>query len=301
LREDQPDLISTWMYHADLMGGVAARLAGGIPVVWGLRQSDLGREGNKRQTILIAKMCARLSRWLPESIICCSESSRRAHTALGYAAEKMIVIPNGYDPGIFRPDSAARAAIRKELQLSNETPVVGLVARYDLQKDHHNFVRAASLLHQDRPDVHFVLCGHGVDWENKQLTMWIEEAGIRSQFHLLGSRSDIPRLTAAFDIACLASFSEGFPNVVSEAMSCEVPCVVTDVGDAALIVGETGLVVPPRNPAALATALRKMVDLGPESRSHLGMAARQRILEQFDLKQIVPRYETLFQELVRGE
>jgi glycosyltransferase involved in cell wall biosynthesis len=289
------------MYHADLIGGIAARLAGGIPVAWGLRQSDLSREGNKRLTILIAKMCARLSRWLPDSIICCSEASRKAHTALGYAAEKMVVIPNGYDLGMFRPDSAAREAIRKELQLSNETPVVGLVARFDPQKDHCNFVRAASLLHQDMPDVQFVLCGHGVDWENTQLTTWIEEAGIRSRFHLLGSRNDIPKLTAAFDIACLASFSEGFPNVVSEAMSCGVPCVVTDVGDAALIVGQTGIVVPPKNPDALATALRKMVDLGPEGRSHLGMAARQRIIEQFNLPQIVARYETLFQELVRGE
>lgn len=300
LREDPPDVISTWMYHADLIGGLAARLAGSIPVAWGVHNGNLSRKGNGYLTVFIAKTCARLSRWLPEKIICCSESARQAHAALGYEAKKMVVIPNGYELETFRPDSAARAAICKELQLSNEALIIGLVARFHPQKDHHNFIRAASLLHQDRPDVHFVLCGHGVDWENRQLTMWIEEAGIRSRCHLLGIRDDIPKLTAAFDIACLASFSEGFPNVVNEAMSCEVPCVVTDVGDAALIVGQTGIAVPPRNPAALAAALRNMVDLGREGRNQLGMAARERIKENFSLPLVVKQYESLFEELACG-
>ena len=298
LRQDQPDVVDTWQYYADLAGGLAARLAGGIPVVWGIRHCDLSIEGNTRALLLTAKACARLSRWLPDRIICCSEASRKVHTALGYVAEKMMVIPNGYDLEAFRPDSAARESIRQELQIPQEAPVIGLVARFHPQKDHRNFVRAASLLHQDRPDVHFVFCGQGVDWENRQLTTWIEEAGIRSRCHLLGLRNDIPKLTAAFDIASLSSFGEAFPNIVSEAMSCGVPCVVTDVGDAAQIVGETGLVVPPKNPVALAEAWRKMLDFGRESRNRLGMAARQRIMEQFNLSQIVDRYQSLFEELV---
>ena len=297
LREDPPDLISTWQYHADLIGGVAARLAGSIPVAWGIRQSDLSREGNGRLTLLTARMCAGLSRWLPRTIICCSEASQQVHAALGYAAEKMVVIPNGYDLGTFRPDSAAREAIREELRIPEDAPVIGLVGRFHPQKDHRNFIWAAGLLHKDRPMVYFVLCGQDVNWENAELTRWIDEAGIRKRIYLLGRRDDIPQITAAFDIACLSSFTEGFPNIVSEAMSCEVPCVVTDVGDAAQIVEQTGLVVPHRNPAALAAALRKMVDLGREGRNQLGRDARQRITEQFDLPQIVARYESLFQEL----
>lgn len=302
LREDQPDLISTWMYHADLIGGIAARLAGGIPVVWGIRQSDLNHEGNSHLTYLTVKICGSLSRWLPAKIICNSEAGRKFHVELGYASEKMVVIPNGYDLGTFRPDSAARETIRKELQLSNEVPIVGLMARFHPQKDHPNFVLAASLLHQDRPDVHFVLCGHGMDWENTKLTKWIEEAGIRSRFHLLGLRNDVPKLIAALDIACMSSsFGEGFPNVVSEAMCCEVPCVVTDVGDAAYIVGNTGRVVEPRNPNALAKALLELIELGPEGRSQLGIAARQRISEHFDLPKVVKQYESLFEELACGK
>jgi glycosyltransferase involved in cell wall biosynthesis len=302
LREDRPDLISTWQYHADLIGGLAARLAGSIPVAWGIRQSDLSREGNGNLTFFTVRTCARLSRWLPRKILCCSEASRQVHTALGYVADKMVVIPNGYDLGTFRPDSAARKSIREELRIPEGALVIGLPARFHPQKDHRNFILAAGSLHKDRPEVYFVLCGDKINWETEELTRWIDEAGIRKRVYLLGRRDDIPKITAAFDIACLSSsYGEGFPNIVSEAMSCEVPCVVTDVGDAALIVGQTGLVVPPRNPAALAAALRQMVDLGQEGRNQLGMAARKRITEQFDLPQIVARYESFFQEFVYGE
>ena len=302
LRQDPPDLIQTWMYHSDLVGGLAARLAGGIPVVWGIRQSNLDPEASSRLTFLTMKTCALLSRWLPDRIICCSEASRQVHTALGYAAEKMVVIPNGFDLETCRPDSVARESVRKELQIPEDAPVIGLVGRFHPQKDHRTFVQAARLLHHDRPDVCFVLCGADVSWENHDLARWIEEAGIRKRAYLLGERDDVPRLTAAFDIASSSSsFGEGFPNVIGEAMSCRVPCVVTDVGDSARIVGQTGMVVPPRNPAALAEAWCKMVDLGREGRSQLGMAARQRIKEQFDLPQIVAQYECLFQEVACGE
>ncbi len=298
LRQDQPDIVQTWQYYADLAGGIAARLAGGIPVVWGIRHSELGVEGNKRILLLTARTCARLSRWLPDRIVCCSEASRRVHTSLGYDHEKMVEIPNGYDIECFKPDPEARELVRKELQISQDTPVIGLVARFHLFKDHRNFVQAAKFLHRDRPDVHFVLCGFGITWENNELSAWIEEAGIRSRCHLLGLRDDIPKVTAAFDIACLSSFGEAFPNVVSEAMSCGVPCVVTDVGDAARIVGETGIVVPPKNPAALAEAWRKMLDLGSEGRRRLGVVARERVKKQFSLLQIVDRYQELYEELV---
>jgi glycosyltransferase involved in cell wall biosynthesis len=302
LRQDPPDVIQTWMYHADLVGGLAARLAGGFPVAWGIRHSDLSTETSSRLTHLTVKMCAHLSRWLPDRIICCSEASRQVHTAIGYAADKMVVIPNGYDVETFRPDSGARASVRKRLAISEDAPVVGMVARFDPQKDHRTFIRAAQLLHRDRPDAHFLLCGDEVTWENQELARWIDDAGLRTRCHLLGRRDDeIPNLTAALDIASLSSaYGEGFPNVVSEAMSCGVPCVVTDVGDAALIVGQTGIVVPPSNPEALAAAWRKVLGLGCEGRRHLGIAARQSIRERFDIAEVVGRYQHLAEELAEG-
>jgi glycosyltransferase involved in cell wall biosynthesis len=300
LKEDRPDMISTWLYHADLIGGLAAKLAGGIPVAWGIHQSDLSYEGNKWLTLQTVKACAYLSCWLPTRIICCSEASWRAHAAVGYATKKMIVIPNGSDLITFKPDSVARESVRKEFAIPEGAPLIGLVGRFHPQKDHHNFVQAAALLHRDSPDVHFLLCGEDVTWSNPQLTSWIQEAGIRERCRLLGRREDIARLTAALDIATSSSFGEAFSNVIGEAMACGMPCVVTDVGDSALIVGQTGRVVPPRNPNALFAALRELVKLGREGRSQLGIAARQRIKEHFDLPDIVARYQNLYQEVVNG-
>ena len=298
IRKDRPDLIQTWMYHADLVGGLASKLSSGCPVAWGIRQSDLAPNGSKYLTRMTAKMCARLSHWVPTRIVCCSEAAREVHMALGYAADKMLVIPNGMDLSMFRPNPEAASAVRAELHIPADAPIVGLAARFHAQKDHRGFVRAAGRLHADHPDVHFVLCGNEVTWTNAQLVRWIDEAGIRHVSRLLGRRDDVPRLTAAFTLSTTASsFGEGFPNVVGEAMACGVPCVVTDVGDSARIVGETGRVVPPNNPAALAAAWRDIIDLDQEAKQRLGRAARQRIRDHFDLPSIVTRYENLYAEM----
>lgn len=297
LRRDRPHVVQTWMYHADLLGCLAARLAGRIPVVWGIHQSDLSLAGNRYLTLITVKICAYLSRWLPKQIVCCSEASRQAHQGVGYAPEKLVTIPNGYDVEIFKPDPLSRQMIRKELDVPDNVTVVGMVARAHPQKDHPNLFQAARVMLRKRRDVCFVLCGRDVSWDNEEFTAYIDPADHRN-FRLMGQRDDIHRVTASFDIATLSSFGEAFPNVISEAMSCAVPCVVTDVGDAALIVGETGIIVPPRNPDALADAWSEMMDLGTEDRSKLGRAARERIKEQFNLPKIVDRYESLYEETI---
>ena len=301
LRQSRPDVIQTWMYHADLLGGIAAKLAGGIPTAWGIRHSNFSDQGSRRLTIYTMKTCAQMSRWLPARIVCCSEASQQVHTALGYAPDKTVVIPNGFDLQAFKPDSAARQSVRAELEIPTDAPVIGLVGRFDPQKDHRNFVHAAGELQRTRPDVHFVLCGDDITWENPKLTAWIEETGIRKQFRLIGMRHDMPRLTAAFDIAASSSsFGEGFPNVIGEAMACGVPCAVTDVGDSALIVGQTGRVVPAENPKKLAHAFHELLELGRDGRSRLGTAARCRVQAHFDLPDIVRQYQGLYQELAAG-
>ncbi len=300
LRQNPPHCVQTWMYHADLIGGISAKLAGGIPVIWGIRNSNLKPQHTKRTTLLTAKACARLSRRLPARIVCCSEASRQSHKEMGYAEDRMVVIPNGFDLAAFKPDQEARPAVRRELCIPGEAPLIGLVGRFNPLKDHNNFIRAAAHLHACLPDVHFLLCGDGVTWENPELVEWIKTAGIQTRCHLLGRREDIPRLTASLDIACSSSNSEGFPNVIGEAMACGVPCVVTDVGDSAMIVGETGRVVPPRNPQALAECWRELLELGPEGRSRLGSAARHRVEEHFNLPLIVTRYERLYEQVAGG-
>lgn len=301
IRRHRPDVIQTWMYHADLLGALATRLAGRIPMAWGIRHSDPGAQGYGPFTSLTIKVCARLSRWIPKRIVCCSEASRLAHAAIGYDEDKMVVIPNGFDVDRLRPDPTARQDVRHALGIPAEALVIGLVGRFHPQKDHRTFVEAARRLSTVRPETRFVLCGEQVTWDNTDLSAWIDEAGLRPVCHLLGRREDVPRVMASFDLATsTSSYGESFANVVSEAMSCGVPCVVTNVGDSAHIVGETGVVVPPKDPVALARAWGQMLELGTEQIGYVGAAARARVQRHFNLPQVVARYEALFEELACG-
>lgn len=298
LRKLKPDAIQTWMYHADLLGGLANKLAPRAPLAWGIRHSNLDPQHNKRGTLLVAKVCARLSRKLPTRIVCNSEAARVNHIAFGYEASKMLVLPNGFDLTAFHPDAQARSSVRRELGLQEDAPLIGLVGRFDPQKDHRNFIAAAGLLHKDFPQIHFVLCGERVDEKNEALRGWIKNSGLEENAHLLGRRDDVPRLTAAFDVATSSSLGEAFPNAIGEAMACGVPCVVTDVGDSAMIVGDTGRIVPRQNPQALAQAWRELLALGAEERMRMGQAARARVQEHFDLAMIVKRYEEFYESML---
>lgn len=298
IRESKPDVIHTWMYHPNLVGSLAARLAGGVPSVWGIHNSALNLRINKRRTMLVNHVCALLSRKLSTRIVCCSEDALRVHKDLGYDCEKMEVIPNGFDVEQVKPDSSPPASLREELGIPGDALLIGMAARFHPQKDHHNFVRAAARLHKQMPEIQFLLCGLDITWQNSQLVEWVEAAGIRKQCHLLGVRQDISRLFAAMDIVASASVGgEAFPLVIGEAMACGTPCVVTDVGDSALIVGETGTVVPPGDSDALAEAWRKLIEAGPEARRRLGIAARCRIRRHFALPAIVERYQAIYTKL----
>lgn len=299
LRQRPPDLIQTWMYHSDLMGGIVAKLATKVPIIWNIQASDIIHHTDNKTTLLTIRLCSWLSTFVPTRIISCSEVAARLHADVGYSAKKLLPIPNGVELIGFQPDEAARVSVREELGLTLSTPLIGLVARFHPQKDHHNFIRAAAILHQTMPTVHFVLCGEDITERNQELSDWIINSGIKSHFHLLGRREDTPRLNAAMDVMALSSaFGEGFPNVLGEAMACAIPCVTTDVGDSALIVAETGIVVPPRDPEALANGWLKLLQMSEEERKKLGRAARQRVEEKFSLPSIVARYEQLYSELL---
>lgn len=299
LKKEKPDLVQTWMYHADLIGGLAAKLVRNIPIVWNIRHSNLDPEGNKKTTILTAKACAKLSKTIPKKIICCSEASFKVHSELGYEEEKMIVIPNGFDLDDFKPDAEARYSVRRELSIPDDAAIIGMVARFDPQKDHKNLINAAGVLCKSNKNIHFILCGDGITNDNKQLAKWIQEHNLQVNFHLLGRRADIARITTAFDIASSSSYGEGFPNVVGEAMTCEVPCVVTNVGDSAYIVGDTGIVVPPKNPLAMAKAWEKLIKLPAEERKILGKLARKRIEDNFEINFIANQYMELYNQLLK--
>ena len=299
IRNYKPDAIQTWMYHADLLGGLATRISRiNVPVIWGVHHTNLVPGQDKKTTIVTAKLCAKLSRRIPAKIVCCSMASEETHAKIGYDKDKMLVIPNGFDLEAFCPDREARGSVRQELGIDKDALFIGMAGRFNPQKDHNNLIQAAKLLKNRNIKASFVLCGQDIDWQNEKLSRWIRQAGLEDIFFLLGPRSDMPKIDAALDICVLSSsHGEAFPLVLGEAMACEVPCVATDVGDCADIVGNTGRIVPPRNPEALAGAIHELVEMGQEGRKQLGRAARKRVEEKYELGKVVRQYEELYRSV----
>jgi glycosyltransferase involved in cell wall biosynthesis len=295
-RRIKPDLIQGWLYH----GSLAAQVAGfvlpkSVPVLWSIHCSIYSLSFEKKLTAAVVRLCALMSR-LASNIIFVSRTSRMQHEALGYRTEPSCIVPNGIDTNLFAPNAKAHSSVRSELGLTPSVPLIGVINRYHSMKDYPNFLRAAQQIAKQHPEVHFLLAGRDVDTQNQELTDLIRTLELTEQTHLLGERTDIARLVAALDVFCLSSsHGESFPIIVGEAMASEVPCVVTDVGDAAWMVSEAENVVPPRDPEALAAACALMLDLGPQGRHVLGHAARMRVTDLFSLSSVVARYEALYE------
>jgi glycosyltransferase involved in cell wall biosynthesis len=302
MRRLNPDLIVGWMYHSCF----AAHLANlfsfkRAPIVWSIHYAISSLEREKWLTAATVRVCAFLSN-LPGQIIFVSQSAQRQHKSLGYPTKKSCVIPNGIDLTEFMPSADARLSVRSELGLPQGAFLIGLVGRYHPMKDHATFLRAAALLSGLHPDVHFLLIGRKVNRENRELGESIQQLGLAPRTHLLSERHDLPRLVAALDVFSLSSaYGESFPNVIGEAMACGVPCVVTDVGDAAWMVESAGRVVPTDDPNALAEAWREMIYLGPEARQALGQSGRLRVTEHFTLKSVAARYHGLYENVLTNE
>ncbi|MCP1455008.1 MULTISPECIES: glycosyltransferase family 4 protein [Pseudomonas] len=299
-RKNAPDVVQTWMYHADLIGGVAARLAGVRNVIWGIRTTNVN-SGVSRVTGWIRQCCAILSHFVPKLIICAANASRVEHERIGYNSAKMMVIPNGFDPEVLTASVQERQALRIAAGFSPEDLVVGSLGRYNLAKDHENFISTASLLLGDYPNVKFLLVGRDLTSENKPLMTLIRSTGYPERFVLLGERKDVPVCLKAMDIFCLHSRTEGFPNVLGEAMTMGLPCVATDVGDAAFLVGETGIVVEPQNPRALAEGLKCLISAGDVYRSDLGQKAQLRIYEHFTMRYAKSRFSEAYKKICPGK
>jgi glycosyltransferase involved in cell wall biosynthesis len=299
LAHERTCILQAWMYHANLLGLIVGRIAGVRHITWNVRSSHHDPAHYHPASIWIFRACAHLSGW-PNTVVVNSETGRLIHQAQGYHPRYWTFIPNGFDLDHFRPNPAARQIVRDQLDICPHTVLIGLVGRYHPMKDHRTFLRAAMLMAERDPNVHFLLVGRNVLPTNVELMELIVQYKIEDRVSLLGEQADIPKLMAAVDILASSSFSgEGFPNVIGEAMACEVPCAVTDVGDSAAIVGNTGVVVPPGQPEAMARALESLIDAGTARRRALGKLARERIRQNYSIEHIVRTYEELYESLGR--
>jgi len=299
LRQINPDLIQGWLAHGNLVAKIASIfLPNRLSTLWNIRYTALPKGETKRSTLFIIKLLSILS-FLPQKIVFNSKAGAYDHIRMGYRRDKSCIIPNGFDTKSFSPSVKNRRSVRLELNIPEEAILIGLIGRFDPLKDHSCFLKAGAKLLSNKREVFFLLAGRGVDWQNQQLKQLIEKLGLSEKVFLLGERRDVHRITAALDISVCSSIVEGFPNVIGEAMSCGIPCVVTDVGDSAWLVGDSGMVVPPRNHGALCEAWLKMIEMGSVKRRGLGEKARKRIEDHFSIQMIVNKYEQLYEEQIR--
>lgn len=289
IRRERPDIIMTWLYHADFLGTLATALTRTPCLIWNLRCSDMDLTQYKPTTRRVLSLLVRLS-GRPWAVTSNSAAGQAVHAALGYRPRRWVVLPNGFDLTTWHPDAADRAAVRTAWGLAPKDQAIGLVARVDPMKDHATFLAAAEDVAARLPAARFVLIGRGTE----RLSL---PAALAARTHALGERDDVPRLMRGLDLAVLSSaFGEGFPNAVGEAMATGLPCVVTNVGDAARIVGDTGTVVPPREPARLAAAIVDMLAEGPEALQVRGADANRRIRERWALPMVLDAYDRLWRE-----
>ena len=294
----RPDVVQTWMYHSDLIGGIVARFAGVSEVLWGIRHTNYVLEDSKLSRYFLQYLCALFSWIVPKQIVSCADSAKKFHMTLGFDVNKIVVIHNGFSLSDFRPDSVSGELFRSNLGIGYDSLVLGMVGRFNPMKDHLNLLQAMSLLKSQGINFKIILVGTGLHYDNMQLQEWVKSCHLEDDLYLPGPCSDIKAVMNALDFHVLSSaFGEGFPNVLAEAMACGTPCITTDVGDAALIVGDTGWVVPPRNSIALSDAIKVALEETIAKRRQRGQAARDRIETCFSLELMLKNYSYLYQAM----
>ena len=294
LKSLKPDIVQTWLVHADFIGSIAARLAGIKKILWNVRYSNIEIEKSKFTTILIIKILAKLSYIIPEKIIIVSKKAKKIYEIKEYDKRKLKFIPNGYDLSILKVSKNKKLNFQKKIKIKKRIPLIGYVARYDPLKDHFNLLNALSLIRLKGKDFFCILVGSNIN-KNKVLINEIKKLKLDNYISLLGPVNNVSKIMNLLDIHVQSSYSEGFPNVVAEAMAHKTPCVVTNVGDSSYIVGKTGWVVPSNDSVKLAKAIETAFnEIGTKNWNKKCNEARVRIKQKFSLSKMIKSYNKVW-------
>ena len=305
MKHHKPDVIQTWLYAADLLAGYVASQQN-VPLIWNIRQSETGWIPGQKHIALNQRINAKVSAKWPSSIVYCGQEARRTHESIGYSALASHVIGNGVDTKRFSPDKEARAQLRQQW-LSDwgaapDTRLVGIVGRIDPLKNHDRFLRLMKGISARFPQqVKGVMVGRGVDENNSTLCSKIKSMGLSDTCKLLGERSNVNQIMNALDMVVLTSDSEGWPNVLGEAMACAKVCVSTDVGDVADLIGNAGFVNDVNDEEGLLESCCEVLSFGSDKKTLFGQRARQRIVEGFSLAKTVKQYDDLYSSYLNSQ
>jgi len=295
----KPDIVHTWMYHSNLIGGIAAKFASRSKIIWSIHSTTLAPGPEKKSTEIVIRLSSFFSKYLPDKIVLCSKSSYEFHKIIGFEKNKMMVIPNGIDLGKFKYSSKAKLNLMSKLKLAHDIKFIGMVGRYHPMKRHDIFLHAAQIIVNKYPFIHFILCGSGVDNSNRKLTKLIHSFSLGSNIHLFGYIADMSILYASLDILTItSSYGESFPLTLCEAMACNIPVVSTDVGDASYIINSKDMIIPINEPMLIAEKWEKIISLDIKSRNEIGVKNRSRIENLFDIKSIKKKYEHHYDQLL---
>tara|TARA_B110000003_G_scaffold263270_1_gene286744 strand:- start:8564 stop:9703 length:1140 start_codon:yes stop_codon:yes gene_type:complete len=301
IRSLNPDIVQTWLVHADFIGGIAAKFAGINNILWNVRYSNIEIGKAKLTTILIIRLLSKLSYIVPKLILTVSKKAQKIYEVIGYRKKIFKFIPNGYDLSILRINKSQKIIFKKRNKIKKQIPLIGYVARFDPQKDHSNLLNALALIRSKNIEFFCILVGSNIDKRNDELVSEIKKLQLSDHVKLLGQINDISNVMNAIDIHVLSSsYGEGFPNVVAESMACGTPCIVTNVGDAGSIVGNTGWIVPPKNSIKLAEAIKEAInEKDTVNWNKRCNKARLRIKEKFSIGKMIKLYNKVWVKIYK--
>lgn len=294
LNKLEPDVVQTWMYHADLLGGLTAKSLGIENIIWGIRNTDIRPDHNVAKKVF-HKTCSHLSYSIPNKIVCVAKQAKIFHAQFGYDDSKLLVIPNGFDIVKFAPNQNQRSRFRSKLSITEEEIVIGNIGRYLPIKNQVNFIKACIYLLKKGYMFKVLLAGREVDLNNPDICALFKEDNLLQHFIFLGEIEDTTSFYNAIDIFCLCSSTEGFPNVLGEAMASENICLSTDAGDAWDILGDSGFKIKSTSAPDIAKAIEgNVLNNSIKDLKEVGHRARISIINKYSINKVVSQFESLY-------
>jgi len=297
IRQTSPDVVQTWMYHADFVGGLAARIAGIKSILWNVRMTSFLPIHGKARTKVLIKICAISSRFIPKKIIYCANSALKYHLENGYCDKKSLVIYNGFDLNLFKYTKKDKISIINGIHIKSKYFLLGMVARFDVLKDHNNLFHALSMTRSQGIQFKCLLVGNNMDYNNDKIVQLIKQYNLEDCIILIGPYSNIAKIMNCIDLHILSSSSEGFPNVIAESMACGTPCISTDVGDAKIIINDEAMCCSANDPESLSSLI---IDCyyewknSPKNWEKRKLNCAKRIKKNFSLRRMIKNYSNIW-------